>query len=157
MTFLKWLCKLWLRLKHLVVWDSQLQDSCWLKEHVWGIRPIIHWTTSMYQSFQPWTNTQSMSQYIDCPNRGGCQGSDSVGMSLGGSPSSGRTTLIQVTPQTRGRPRGLFFLSNNVNNFMILPVLVAFSWCTKWVKYWYCWCFKNFFSRENIFSCFNHE
>ncbi len=27
-----------------------------------------------------------MSQYIDCPNCGRCQGSDSVGKSLGGSP-----------------------------------------------------------------------
>ncbi len=42
--------------------------------------------------FQPWTNTQSMSQYIDRPNRSGCQGNDSVGKSLGSSPSPGRTT-----------------------------------------------------------------
>ncbi len=30
-TFSEWLCKLWSRLKHLVVWDRQLQDSCWPK------------------------------------------------------------------------------------------------------------------------------
>ncbi len=40
---------------------------------------------SPYQSHSPWADTQSMSQYIDCSNRSGCQSISSVGKSLGGS------------------------------------------------------------------------